>query len=744
MIRKIVISLCLILILSGCGPEMAQVPPDTNTAKIISSQTPYPSPTNTPAPLPESNYPMALEVISPENVDRLEQIDRWGEGNIHSVAVSPDEKTIAVYTVSGIHLYDSMTLEETRFIDTGISNKYSNLPIAFSPDGQLLAYSDGQIISLWDLTINEQRDWFFSAVPDWQVINIDFNPDGNRVLVEVYGFYKGYDGSNVNFALYDLDGHLLFDQYGFADYYRNTFRFTADGRLFLFFNSVWNIQTTLRIYIVDQSNGQLLTSEWFTTDSDQESSYYDISPNGKYIASFIYDGGKGITTIKESKTGEAIQSVEGLILFVNSSDGKPAWERSPYIVYFDDKEETVSETCGIVNESGHTDYQELFSSENKAVIFNTKIFLSESLALWNFSTCEIEKEILFPSAQQLVFSRDGKFLAVSSTNSIYLWDVKSKKIGLTISDAQFSFLPGSFVFNSDETRLITQGRNIDDNPCSFLVWDTQTGNLLRTLTPFVCSDYQFFPSPVSNFIAMYQRNKMELQFWDIENGEFLYTAPIESPTFEASGNFWGIIREEDQLDKLVLYDIQTGSELKIINTSYQGLNIIFSSEDDSPLVTDFFDPDEGKKYLVIFETKTGEQISKIIIEDRIKQSFTWFLRDRFVIDTHDGYLNFCQYGQEKPYLTIQGDIQLRAVNDSFTGYTSSYYHDMYFSPHEKVAITYNEKSNLARFWDTQTGQLLGEITPDYEIEDIAFSPDGRIIAVSGEDGLIRIWGVLEE
>jgi WD40 repeat protein len=59
-------------------------------------------------------------------------------------------------------------------------------------------------------------------------------------------------------------------------------------------------------------------------------------------------------------------------------------------------------------------------------------------------------------------------------------------------------------------------------------------------------------------------------------------------------------------------------------------------------------------------------------------------------------------------------------------------------------LPYSYQKEIVQFWSAKTGNLLGEIRTYYRIRDIAFSPDGYLIAVSGDDGLIRIWGVKKE
>jgi WD40 repeat protein len=56
-------------------------------------------------------------------------------------------------------------------------------------------------------------------------------------------------------------------------------------------------------------------------------------------------------------------------------------------------------------------------------------------------------------------------------------------------------------------------------------------------------------------------------------------------------------------------------------------------------------------------------------------------------------------------------------------------------------LPYSYQKEIIQFWNSKTGNLLGKIRIYYGIVNIAFSPDGYLMAVSGDDGIIRLWGV---
>lgn len=165
-------------------PTYTPITPRTPQPVVISTATPasnsYPTTLGTTVPKPK-------DVISPDNVNQITELARWGKGRIESFVYSADSRFLALATSIGIYIYDVQTLEEIRYVETDQIVK----ALSFSPDGQTLAsvLRDGKIV-LWQLPNVTRFMVVESSMGNSYAPLIRFSADSKRIFTQADSLSK--------------------------------------------------------------------------------------------------------------------------------------------------------------------------------------------------------------------------------------------------------------------------------------------------------------------------------------------------------------------------------------------------------------------------------------------------------------------------------------------------------------------------------------------------------------------------
>ena len=165
-------------------------PSPTSTHTPTATITSTPEPTLTPSPTPTETMqwderglsltpiPIFNEIITASNVNRINALAVWGNGKPNTLAISPDGSTLAVGTGIGAVLYESLNF---RTITT-LLTPFSVQSITFSPNNQYIALGQSQgTIDIYEL----ERELLLArltvpGVPfsDPYQVHVLFSPDG--------------------------------------------------------------------------------------------------------------------------------------------------------------------------------------------------------------------------------------------------------------------------------------------------------------------------------------------------------------------------------------------------------------------------------------------------------------------------------------------------------------------------------------------------------------------------------------
>lgn len=741
--------LVVVCFLAGCLPQSQS----TVITKTLFEATPTVLTTAIPSPTPAGPEVVVthpeLEVISPENIGRLEQIASWGEGKIYDYAVSPDRSMIAVSTVRGIYLFDSQTLREFLFISR--SNIWSTGPlyqINFSPDSQYLLYETRSLIVIYDIANREIVSSLVNMIPGFQVKELQLSYDTQNLIVTASGKSYVCDGSSQNIALYHFENEewaQVYNKYICTPTLSHA-RFTSEGKAFFFYQYI-DTNYPYQYDVLDLKSKEV-QSVVYDDGKTVNQFVYDVSPDGKTFAVYLNNPVSEPVELIDSKSGKSIAKVDQVILF-SERIGETTIARMEFLrnedILFDGR-------CQIVTRSEGT-YEWVRTDGAQSVFMIMDEYHNPvTMEIWNTDTCERLKADRLTGGDQTTFTPDGSLLAVLNGFDLDVWDVATGKIRYTVGLTGDSFrLPASeFMFSGDGKYLIAGTYMPYDwrkELFSFeiFIWDAKTGQHIRTIMTSGGKLDKIVANPHNNLIALV--NQVDTQVWDTETGIRKTTTPSGEPYITADGEGLWLARD----DSLTLFDLSTGEKMKRIPLNGTEVSPLVVNPDETRAAFQIQTKDDQREMLVVDLTSGDE-----IIRYQIDRGYgDYVLAGKLFLKTmFDGSIDIYDYENEEPVGNILGLAGVYSImdsslwggkeNDSRMSQGGLISH-LSLTPNKKCLLAEYDHNKI-RIWNMENEQLIGELSTNYNINtigerSISYSPDGRLIVITGWDGIIRLWGV---
>lgn len=657
-------------------------------------------PTNTLAPTATPTVEVVithpeLKIIAPNNVARLEQIDQWGQGSVHGIALSPDGSLIAVSTTTGIYLYDRKTVKQVDYIDirVGSNNDVETQAcptsgnLAFSPDGSILAVASTDI-TLLDLRTNTPQTVIKNKIEDTDSIitEIQFSLDGNSIIgiqkrASRYPCYSGW-GSLV---IYTVETGKMFFRHDYSRYEEgpNPIFLERDGIVFISY-----LDTQKKGYSlleVDSHTGNIITER-------QSPTIYSMNDmaavTNKWITIGDSEDGYSQAHIVDLTSFEDIEILNARVGLIPHSDKMIVHEKQKF---------TVRTIKGMTTCSKHVDAEsanaflpDIFSLDGSiAISWNDYGDRAGDVRIWDLEQCTITAPVLIlpEVARQMSFSRDGRSVLTGSSAgyTFHVFDAQTGQMRFSLSgfDAAFS-ANGKQVFVVEEKFVNA--------------YDVETG---KYLSPVVEGDFDYMTeivvSPDGEFLAIDNTSTGEYQIANIGNNSIMDKMLISDNSnlyFSKNGNIMATIKRGIATSEIRFWELSTGNEL----IQWQGtvpsqgsINASFNS-DFTRLAT--FGTDGYYKYVYIWN------IPEFSLAKALTQSF--FNGNRSITN-------------------------LEFISDN------------------QLLFAYGNNPDGFIFWDISTGNMLSEIPAEIHRSElgnpIVFSPDGRLLAELDGDGTIHVWGV---
>ncbi|HEX7393298.1 MAG TPA: WD40 repeat domain-containing protein [Anaerolineaceae bacterium] len=343
----------------------------------------------------------------------------------------------------------------------------------------------------------------------------------------------------------------------------------------------------------------------------------------------------------------------------------------------------------------------------------------QSVRLWDTT---IGKEIRTLAGSggrilQVLFSGDGKsVISLAEDGIVRVWRASDGKLVQSISD----FVPlGRAIFSLDSKQVATGG---DDG--AWRVWRVADGKLLRSVMahPGGISDLRFTPDGLSLVTGGIDKT---IRLWNVADGTLLAELTgsegwIDSLDISPDG---GLVAGSTTSSIVRLWSLPDG-RLKIsINTGFDTvLKVLFA-------------PD-------------GESLWTGGLDGSLKQ---WSVSDGSLIATYKEsgpFISSLSFPEDGEWLAAAGDdrrINLWELTGKglvlvIDGIKNEGVSSLTFSPDGQILIAGFWDKTL-RIYSVPNGELLKQWDFPFVVRVVNITPDSALLALSLDDGTVRIWGV---
>jgi WD40 repeat protein len=690
----------------------------------------------------------SLQPITVENAHRLEHLMTLGQGSVKTLVWSPDNRYIALSTTHGAWLYDTITQEYPERLTLASANI-----VEFSADMSMLMVGETQgKVRLFDLNTRELQIVLEGHTHPVQ--DMDLSPDG-KLLVSAGAAWNYVDTGNV------FESH-----------------WTAYGDVRL-----WDVETGAQLRVLEDTaaTGVTFLSQENSPPTDHDADIWDV---GEY----------GLVEIEVSCCGEfRDRSV--------SADG--IWETYPtfgdyiYLTNLKTDEKRIL-TLDLERYFDETAFTTVFSPDGTLLAVGGLLsYRWRAAGTWLFDPVSGEQLGMLAGQRdgvnRVAFSPDGTRLAtVDRTGTLLTWDVPAALDTLATADSPDNevtayinaFSLGAILeqghreaafniaFSPDSALLVSTGADSVYQPLgSAILWDISRGREIDSLLTAIAGSPKF--SADGRMIALLETSWMpgdtdSAILWDIES-DTKRTLPIRAGVslddviFSPDESLL-VVEQSGPEPMLYLWDIETETQIAAIEGNAPAFSPDGSLLAYHVLMITGDYPDTRIEEATIHILDIGEGETQLAVVDCRNPEFSpdgaWLAcagldGNVHVVDTATGMevMNL-EHGEGlsevrfKPDGTLLASIRYRPERETklWTVTTSAEWIERTTLP---VSGVFNSDWTLIAtadsVWDVNNGnELVQWRATSMPINDIAFSPDGTLLASCSDTDHVYLYGIPAE
>ncbi|MFJ8195100.1 trypsin-like peptidase domain-containing protein [Streptomyces sp. NPDC096094] len=475
---------------------------------------------------------------------------------------------------------------------------------------------------------------------------------------------------------------------------------------------LWDVQGRRQVALFDGGSGQVHTAVF--------------SPDGRTLvtshdqwASRVWDvRTRKQTAVLAGAGGPVVFSPDGTIIATGGRQGK--------VIFWDARSQRRTGELQVHRSDDGVSLHDLALSPDGTTLavslLGFKVSESDEsrVQLWDVAEGRRTATLKGHTGQvtSLAFSPDGDTLATGASDATTrLWDVRSRRSTSTLTGPSGTVF--ALAFTPDGRTLASGGQDR-----SVRLWDVGDRTAVTVLNGHTGGVDALAFSPDGAMLASGSLDA-SVRLWGVKAGrpQASFAGPGGSGSPAAYSPDGKVLATGADDGTVYLHDVRSRrplgrlrghtGEVNTVRFSPDGRFVAASSNDDS--------------LVLLWDARTHRRLATLDGHNRPVQGVL-FSPDGRTIAT-SSYID----GRTRLW-----SMQTRRQLASFTSATSL----MAFSPDGTVFVTGGRDSSSVHLWDARTHQRLGALDGlTSTLSDLAFSPDGSLLATASWDGKPRLWNV---